>query len=100
MKKNEIKKRAAQKAMVNVMAAAAEACARAVDNVEVPVEDAQAISSLVAICLELTGRTDPRVFRDCIETVEMRMKFYKQHYSKISEVINEQEGDTSADVEG
>ena len=95
MKKAAIKKRKTQKAMVKVMTAAAEACARAVDNVEVPVEDAQAISSLVAICLELVDRTDPREFRDVVETVEQRAKFFKKHQNLIMEDVNAQESHTT-----
>ena len=99
MKKNAIRKRETQKAMVKVMSVAAEACARAMDNVEVPVQDAQAIGSLVAICLELVDRMDPREFLDVVETVEQRAKFFKKHQALIIKETNE-ESDTADIAEG
>jgi len=99
MKEAAIKKRMAQKEMVKAMSAAAEACARAIDNVEVPVQDAQAIGSLVAICLELVDRMDPREFLDVVETVEQRAKFFKKHQDLIIKDMNE-ESDTADIAEG
>lgn len=100
MKKNAIKKRAAQKEMVRIMSAAAESCARAIDNVAVPVKDGQDISVMVAICLELIDRTDPREFMDAVNTVQQRMKYFDKNKEAILGDMDAEEDDTANNVEG